>query len=117
VRDLRRSIPERHIERPDGDAALAVATRLFAGHHYLPRAERVEICPRFIHDINVAGGQQTGREPLPNETTLCEAADRRKTVPDNGLAIPGNVSDHRYHARGQPARRHRRVGVPGDRHR
>ena len=33
------------------------------------------------------------------------------------FAIPVNVGDHRHHARGQPTRRHRRVGVPGDRHR
>src|SRR6516165_7624407 len=90
LRNLRRSIPERHIQRSDCDAPLAVATRLFAAHHDLPRAERVEVCPCIVHEINVTGGQQTGREPLPNETTLCEAADRGKAVPDNRLAIPAN---------------------------
>jgi hypothetical protein len=39
--DLRRGVPERHIEGADGDAPLAVAARLFAGHHHLPGAERV----------------------------------------------------------------------------
>src|SRR5262245_10213118 len=100
VRDLRRSVPERHIERTDSDTALAMAARLFAGHHYLPCAERVEVFPCFIHDINLAGCKQAGREPLPNEATLCEATDRRKAVADYGLAIPDNISDHRHHACG-----------------
>ena len=60
---------------------------------------------------------QARREPLPNETALREAADRPKAVPDNGLAIPANVGDRHHHARRQPARRHRRVAVTGDRQR
>jgi len=48
---------------------------------------------------------QARREPLPDETTLGKAAYRRKAIPNDGLAISGNIGDHRYHARGQPARR------------
>lgn len=35
-------IPQRHVERAHGDAALAMATRLLARHHRLPGLERVE---------------------------------------------------------------------------
>src|SRR6266849_6474311 len=41
--DFRRGIPERHVKRTDGDAALAVAARLLAFHHYRPGPEGVEV--------------------------------------------------------------------------
>jgi hypothetical protein len=75
VCDLRGSVPDSHIESADCNAALAVATRLFAGHHDLQRTERVEVCPCGIHDIDVASSQQARCEPLADQTALREAAN------------------------------------------
>ena len=115
--DLHGSVPDRHIESADGDTALAVAARLFAGHHDLSRTERVEVCPGLIHDVNFASRQQARREPLPNETALREAADRPKAVPDNGLPFLLTSVIAAIMLVVSPARRHRWVGVTGDRQR
>src|SRR5262249_43561646 len=79
---------------------LTVAARLFASHHDFPCTERFEVCPSLIQ---VASRQRARHEPLP--TALREAADRRKAVPNNGLAIPRNVCGHRHNANAGAARR------------
>ena len=43
IRDLCRGVPQCHVKCPDGDAALAVPTRLLPSHHQLPRTERIQI--------------------------------------------------------------------------
>ena len=87
VRDLGRRVPDRHVEGPDRDAALAMAAGLLARHHDAPGAERVEIRPFTVHEIGRA--QETRGEPLPDQAALGEPSDRREPVPDDRSRRPG----------------------------
>src|SRR6266404_1397247 len=84
--DLRRGIPERHVERTDGNAALTVTARLLALHHYRPGPEGVEVRSVVVGEVGVAGAQQARRKSLPDEAALGKPPDRGEPIADNGAA-------------------------------
>jgi hypothetical protein len=114
VGDLGSRIPDRHVEGPDRDASLAVATGLLPRHHGIPRPERVEVGSLPVHHIG--GVQQTRSEPLPDETTLGESSDRPEAVADDRLSGPDDVGDHRHDRRGEAPGGNPRIPISRDRH-
>src|SRR5215468_399566 len=113
-RDLRRGIPERHIERPHRTATLAVTARFLAGHHQTPCAKRVEVGPCVVDEVSLAGGEQTSGETLANEPSLRETADRSEAIADDRTSSANDISNYCNGACGQTTGRNRWVSVAGD---
>ena len=108
VGDLRRRIPERHVERSDRHAALAVTTRLLAGHHHVPCAHRIEIASRR---------QQPRGKPFADEPTLGITPERSEAVPHDSGSVPAGIRDDRDDARRETAARRAGSAESRDRHR
>src|SRR5215831_14572192 len=83
TRDLRRGIPERHIERPHRTATLAVTAGFLAGHHQTPCAKWVEVGPCVVDEVSLAGGEQTSGEALANEPSLRKTTNRSEAIADD----------------------------------
>ena len=98
TRDLRRGIPERHIERPHRTATLAVTAGFLAGHHQTPCAKWVEVGPCVVDEVSLAGGEQTSGEALANEPSLRKTTNRSEAIADDRTSAANDISNYGYGA-------------------
>ena len=109
ARDLGHGVPDRHVERADRHRALAVAARLFVGHHAGPDLVRVEVVAGLIEQGRGLGLEHARAKAFADQLALAVAAVGVEAVADDRLAVAHHVGDD-----GDQAERHLRevdVGV------
>jgi hypothetical protein len=92
-----------------------VTARFLAGHHQPPRAERVEVGPRLVNEVDLPGGEQTGGEPLANKPSLRKPADRGEAIADHRTSAMNDIGNYGNGVGCQTTGRNRWVRVPRDR--
>ena len=98
--DLRRRVPDRHVDRADGDRALAVAARLLVRHHGGPDLVRIEVVAALVEKALGRRLQDAVAEALADQAALAVAAVRVEAVADDRPAVAHHVGDDRHKARG-----------------
>ena len=100
--ELRDGVPHRHVERPDGDRPLAVATGLLVGHDGGPHAVGVEHAPLVEQRLG-RGTEQPGDEALAQQRALAVPPVGVEAVADHGAPVALLVGDDRDEAERHPA--------------
>src|SRR6185369_10218394 len=85
--DLRDGVPHGHVDRADGNGALAVAAGLLVAHERGPYAIGIEVHPGVVEQRVRISGEESRREPLANETTLPVAPIRVESVADDAPSV------------------------------
>jgi len=98
--DLGRRVPYRHVERSDGDRALAVASRLLVRHHGGPDPVRIEIAAALVEKALGRRLQDAVAEALADEAALAVPSVRVEAVADDAPPVAHDIGDDRHEARG-----------------
>ena len=98
--DLGDGIPHRHVERADGDRALAMAARLLVAHHRVPDGSGIEIVVRAVDQAGRVGGAQPRQEALAQQRALRIAAVRVEAESHHRAPVAHHVGDQRHHRAG-----------------
>ena len=77
-----------------------MSPRLFAGHHHVPHAVRVEVAGPFIEERFRVSGQYARDEAVAQESAHGVASVGVEAVADDRLAIAYDVGRHRDHGGG-----------------
>jgi hypothetical protein len=93
VGDFRDGVPHRHVERSNGDRALAMTAGLLIRHHCGPDAVRIEIVASRIEQRRRIGLEQSGRETLSDQPTMTVASIRIEAATDNAPSFALDVGD------------------------
>ncbi len=98
--DLCRRIPDRHVERADGDRALTMPARLLVRHHRRPKLVRIKVVTGIIEHGTWIGLQDPVAKPLPNEPPLAIATVGIEAIADDAPPIPRHIRHHGHQAGG-----------------
>ena len=98
--DFCNRVPDRHIQRADGNRALTVPARLLVLHHGRPNFGRIDVVARIVHQAFGIGFKDPCAEALPDQATLAVTAIGIEAVADNRFSVPHNVGDHGHEACG-----------------
>src|SRR3546814_7544625 len=96
--DLGDRVPHCHVDHTDSDRALAVATRLFVGHHGGPDLSRIEVVAGVVHQARGVCLPQARQEALAQQPAGGVAAVGVEAVADHRLAVAHHVGDDGDHA-------------------
>ncbi len=91
--DLGGGVPDGHVQRADGDGALAVAAGLLVAHQGGPDAVGVEVVPGVVEEGGGVGFEQARGEAFADQAALAVAAVGVEAVADDGAAVAHHVGD------------------------
>jgi hypothetical protein len=98
--DLRHRVPERDLDRADGDRALAVAAGFLALHHAGEDARRLEVLAAGIEQRRGIGGEDAWDEAGAHLRAAGVAASRVERETRHRLAVAHHVGHDRNHRGG-----------------
>ncbi|MNL23151.1 hypothetical protein D3C87_1445200 [compost metagenome] len=101
--DLGHGIPDRHVDRADGDRPLAVAAGLLVLEHGVPHLVRVQVVSGAVDERFRVCFHDAGDEPLAHQGALSIATVGIEAITHHRLPVADHVGDHGDQAEGHLA--------------